>query len=131
MGILGISAIGRNVERNEEGFLTKGVTEELVKNILKNSGEPFEYVSLKGKNIMGCQGCLACAGDTICVQNDDWAEIRDKMFEANAVVFGAPNYYGTINAVGHAFLERTFSLRHRNGFALFRKSQCNRNRGCR
>ncbi|HEB30523.1 MAG TPA: flavodoxin family protein [Spirochaetes bacterium] len=122
MGILGISASGRNVERNEEGFLLKGVTEELVKYILKNSGEQFEYVSLKGKNIMGCQGCLKCAGDNICVQNDDWAELRDKMFEADAVVFGAPNYYGAINAVGHAFLERTFSLRHRNGFALFGKA---------
>ena len=29
-----------------------------------------------------------------------------------------PVYYGTINALGHAFLERTFSLRHRASFAL-------------
>jgi multimeric flavodoxin WrbA len=40
------------------------------------------------------------------------------MFEAQAVVFGAPNYYGAINALGHAFLERTFSLRHRERFRL-------------
>jgi multimeric flavodoxin WrbA len=44
--------------------------------------------------------------------------IRDKMFEAEAIVFGAPNYYGMINAHGHAFLERTFSLRHRERFPL-------------
>ena len=40
------------------------------------------------------------------------------MYEAEALVFGAPNYYGIINAVGHAFLERTFSLRRRERFPL-------------
>ena len=40
------------------------------------------------------------------------------MLRADAILFGAPVYYGTINALGHAFLERTFSLRHRASFAL-------------
>jgi multimeric flavodoxin WrbA len=86
--------------------------------VLEQSGEPYEFVSLSGKMINGCVGCVCCAGDNICVLEDDWAPIRDKMFEAEAVVFGAPNYYGTINALGHAFLERTFSLRHRETFPL-------------
>ena len=116
--ILGISASGRLAERNENGTLVKGVTEEMVKYILRNTGEPFEYISLNGKKILGCQGCLKCAGDNVCVLEDDWADIRDKMLEADAVVFGAPIYYGAINAVGHAFLERTFSLRHRENFKL-------------
>ena len=116
--ILGISASGRISERNENGTLVKGVTEEMVKYILRNTGEPFEYISLNGKKILGCQGCLKCAGDNVCVLEDDWAALRDKMLMADAVVFGAPNYYGAINAVGHAFLERTFSLRHREAFKL-------------
>jgi len=116
--ILGISASGRQSVRDESGRLLKGVNDHMVKYVLEKTGEEYEYVSLAGKKISGCQACLACAKDNICVIDDDWAEIRDKMFEADAVVFGAPNYYGTINAHGHAFLERTFSLRHRERFPL-------------
>jgi multimeric flavodoxin WrbA len=119
--ILGISASGRVVQRDNSGSLLGGVTEDLVKFILKNTGEPSEYVSLSGKQILGCQGCLRCAADNICKQKDDWAEIRDQIFEADALVFGAPIYYGNINAVGHAFLERFFSLRHRERFRLLGK----------
>lgn len=118
MVILGISASGREVERDGKGTLLKGVTEEFVKYILENSGVPHEYISLNGKNILGCQGCLKCAGDNVCRLEDDWAEIRDQMISAEALVFGAPVYYGAINALGHAFLERLFSLRHRARFTL-------------
>jgi len=40
------------------------------------------------------------------------------MLAADALVFGAPNYYGTINATGQACLERTFFFRHREIFSL-------------
>jgi multimeric flavodoxin WrbA len=40
------------------------------------------------------------------------------MMAAEALVFGAPTYYGTINALGHACLERTFCFRHREVFTL-------------
>jgi multimeric flavodoxin WrbA len=116
--ILGINASGRKVIRNDQGILVKGVTDELLKHILKETGEPYEYVHLGGKTIKGCQACLRCASDNICKVQDDWAETRDMMLDADAVVFGAPLYYGTINALGHAFLERTFSLRHKARFPL-------------
>mgnify|MGYP006296703729 CR=1 FL=1 len=116
--ILGISTSGRKITRDSYGRLLCGVTEEMVQYILEKSGEDHEYVSLQGKNIQSCQGCVCCAEDNICIIDDDWAEIRDKMFKADAIVFGAPNYYGTINSLGHAFLERTFSLRHRERFPL-------------
>jgi multimeric flavodoxin WrbA len=116
--ILGISASGRVERRNESGTLTHGLTEEMVRYILAKSGEPSEFVNLADKTIRGCVGCCGCAGDNICVLKDDWGAIRDKMLEADALVFGAPNYYGVINALGHAFLERTFSLRHRERFKL-------------
>ena len=116
--ILGISASGRRPQRNKSGTLLCGSTEEILQYMLKKTGEPYELVSLSDKHISGCMGCVRCAGDNVCVLEDDWAEIRDKMYEAEAVVFGAPNYYGMINALGHAFLERTFSLRHRETFPL-------------
>jgi multimeric flavodoxin WrbA len=90
--ILGISTSGRSIERNELGLLLKGVTEELVSFILQKTGEPWEYITLSEKNIFGCQACLRCASDNSCKLKDDWAEIRDRMFEADALVFGAPVY---------------------------------------
>lgn len=116
--ILGISASGRRATRDQNGRLLMGATEELVKYVCEKSGEPYELITLDDKVIRGCLGCCKCAGTNVCVIQDDWAEIRDKMFEADAIVFGAPNYYGTINSLGHAFLERTFSLRHREQFPL-------------
>jgi len=116
--ILGVSASGRMAKRNDAGTLTHGITEEMVRYILTKTGEPIEFVSFASKTIKGCTGCCGCAGDNICVIEDDWSAIRDKMFKADAIVFGAPNYYGVINSLGHAFLERTFSLRHRERFPL-------------
>jgi multimeric flavodoxin WrbA len=116
--ILGVSASGRRATRNETGKLLCGATEELIKYVLEKTGEPHEFTSLSEKNIQPCRGCVRCAEDNMCVIDDDWAEVRDRMYDADAVVFGAPNYYGSINSLGHAFLERTFSLRHRERFPL-------------
>lgn len=40
---------------------------------------------------------------------------------ADAFVFGAPNYYSTLNATTHAFLERWFQFRHQAGDTLWGK----------
>ncbi|WP_366924224.1 flavodoxin family protein [Metallumcola ferriviriculae] len=106
--ILGISASGRK----------EGITSKAVKAILETTGLETEYISLAGKKINGCIGCTGCAADNQCRVKDDWIEIGEKMLKADAIVFGAPNYYGTINALGHACLERTFCFRHREAFNL-------------
>lgn len=106
--ILGISASGRPT----------GVTSEAVKTILSSSGLEYAYISLAGKRIQGCIGCTLCAPDNLCKFQDDWNEIGEKMRKADAIVFGAPNYFGRMNAIGHAFWERTFSFRHREIFNL-------------
>lgn len=108
MRILGISASGRE----------DGITGEAVEAVLEATGEPYEYVSLAGLRIGGCRGCTRCAADNRCKVDDDWPAIGDRMLAAEAIVFGAPNYYGSINALGHACLERTFCFRHREAFRL-------------
>jgi multimeric flavodoxin WrbA len=42
--------------------------------------------------------------------------VVDKINQSDALVFGGGNYYGMLNAIGHAFWERTFALRHREAF---------------
>ncbi len=90
----------------------------VIKELLKDIDSECEIISLAGKKINGCIGCAACAKDNRCKVKDDWNEIGEKMINADIIVFGAPNYYGTLNALAHACLERCFCFRHRDKFLL-------------
>lgn len=94
---------------------------KLVETVLENTGCNYELVSLRGKSISGCIACLGCVKDNICKVEDDLAELRDKIVEADAYVIGAPNYYSGLNATTHAFLERWFQFRHQEGNTLWGK----------
>lgn len=106
MKTVGISSSGR------KGSYSKII----VRDILEASGANYDMINLAALNIKGCLGCLQCAGDNRCVQKDDFQNVVDKIYESDAIVFGGGNYYGTLNAIGHAFWERTFALRHREAF---------------
>lgn len=108
MKVIGISSSGRK----------SAYSKIIVKDILEESGVDYEMIYLSKLKIKGCLGCLKCAEDNICVQKDDFHEVINKILHADALVFGGPNYSGTLNAIGHAFWERTFALRHRESFPL-------------
>ena len=48
-------------------------------------------------------------------------DLRSLIAEADAYVIGAPNFYSTLNAVTHAFLERWYQFRHQEGDTLWGK----------
>lgn len=113
MKILGISGSPRKNEKS--GVYT------LVETVLKNTGYEYELISLRNKTINGCIACLGCVKDNVCVVQDDLAPMREKFIEADAIVFGAPNYYCTMNANAHAVMERFFQFRHQSGDLLWGK----------
>jgi multimeric flavodoxin WrbA len=113
MKILGISGSCRK-EETSGGY-------KLVKTILENTGIAYELISLRGKKIGGCIACLGCAKDNICKVDDDMSAFREKIVNADAYVIGAPNYYSTLNAITHAFIERWFQFRHQEGDTLWGK----------
>lgn len=113
MKILGISGSPRKDDRSG--------TNKLVRRVLEATALDYELVSLQGKRIDGCIACLGCANDNVCKVKDDMTELREKIVEADAYVIGAPNYYSTLNAKTHAFLERFFQFRHKEGNALWGK----------
>ncbi len=113
MKILGIA--GSTRKDGQSGVLS------LVKTVLENTGCDYELVHLKGKQISGCIACLGCVKDNVCKVEDDLSPLRDKIVEADAYVFGAANYFSTLNAVAHAFLERWFQFRHQEGKTLWGK----------
>lgn len=113
MRILGISG-------SKRAPATSG-TYQLVEHVLKATGLEYDLISLHDKRISGCTACLSCAKDNICVLNDDMRPIRELIESADAYVIGSPNYYSGINATTHAFLERLFQFRHRDGDSLWGK----------
>ena len=94
---------------------------KLLQTVLENTGVDHELISLKGKSISGCIACLGCVKDNICKVEDDLTPLREKIVAADAYVIGAPNYYSTLNATTHAFLERWFQFRHQAGNTLWGK----------
>ncbi len=59
----------------------------------KDAGHEVERISLKGKKIQFCIGCLACQKTQRCVLKDDAVEIAEKVKNADALVFVTPIYY--------------------------------------
>ena len=62
--------------------------------------------------------CLGCVKDNVCVLTDDLAEMRQTIFDADAYVIGAANYFSVLNGLAHCFLERWYQFRHREGKAI-------------
>ena len=59
----------------------------------REAGHRVEQVSLRGKDIRFCQGCLACQSLGRCVIKDDSHDIVQKMHDADVIVSATPIYY--------------------------------------
>ncbi len=72
----------------------------------KEAGHEVEYISLKGKDIQFCIGCLACQSKGSCVLTDDVAEIMEKALQAEVIVFATPIYYYEMSGQMKTLLDR-------------------------
>jgi len=72
----------------------------------REAGNTVETVSLKGKTINFCVGCLACQKTQKCVIRDDAVSLAEKMKGADVVVFAAPVYYYSVSGLLKTFLDR-------------------------
>lgn len=72
----------------------------------KDAGHEVEYISLKGKDIRFCIGCLACQSKGACVIEDDVAEIMAKVKQAEVIVFATPIYYYEMSGQMKTLLDR-------------------------
>jgi multimeric flavodoxin WrbA len=95
-----------------------GVTAAAVKKVLFEYGGETEYISLAGKRINGCISCLGCTRDNVCAVKDDFLPIAEAMLSADAIVFGAPDYYSGLNGLSSCLWERCFCFRHQSAFLL-------------
>ena len=76
----------------------------------KEAGNETELVSLRGKKINYCLGCLSCQTMGKCVQNDDAVAIVAKMKEADIICFASPIYYYEMSGSLKVLLDRSNPL---------------------
>ena len=81
------------------------LTEHLVDGA-KAAGHEVECISLKGKTIQFCRGCLACQKTQQCVLRDDAADIAEKVLRADTLVFVTPIYYYEMSGQMKTLLDR-------------------------
>ncbi|HCT16944.1 MAG TPA: NADPH-dependent FMN reductase [Ruminococcaceae bacterium] len=74
------------------------------------SGNDVETVTLAGKSIAFCKGCLACQKLGHCVISDDAIELTEKMRLADVIVFSTPIYYYEMSGQMKTLLDRANSL---------------------
>lgn len=81
------------------------LTERLVAGA-RDAGHQVEEISLKGKELKYCIGCLACQKTQRCVQKDDALWIADKMKDVDTLVFSTPIYYYEMSGQMKTLLDR-------------------------
>ena len=81
------------------------LTERLIAGA-KDAGHEVEHISLKGKDLKFCIGCLACQKTQKCVLKDDAVWIAEKVKNADTLVFTTPIYYYEMSGQMKTLLDR-------------------------
>lgn len=74
------------------------------------AGHNVEKISLRGKTISFCTGCLVCQKTMRCVKHDDADAIAQKMKNADVLVFATPIYYYEMSGQMKTMLDRANPL---------------------
>ena len=71
-----------------------------------SAGNDVEKISLVGKEIQFCKGCMGCQRLGRCVINDDVNGIMAKVLEADVVVWATPIYYYEMSGQMKTLIDR-------------------------
>ena len=85
------------------------LTESLIKGA-QDAGHEVEKISLKGKKLQFCIGCLGCQKTQECVLKDDAVWIAEKVKNADTLVFATPIYYYEMSGQMKTLLDRANPL---------------------
>lgn len=73
-------------------------------------GAETEYIDLYDLSYTGCRSCMACkrkgAERCKCFWKDELSPVIDRIFAADSLIIGSPNYLGNITSQVNALMER-------------------------
>jgi len=90
-----------------------GNTEILVEEALiaaREKGAQTEFLRVADKQISPCDACGACAGDGVCVIEDDMQKIYQQLEMADGIIFGTPVYFINASAQAKTIMDRSFAF---------------------
>lgn len=76
----------------------------------REAGHQVEFVSLRGKDLRFCTGCMACMKGPRCVIQDDANAIVEQMGKAEVICFATPVYYYEMSGQMKTLLDRANPL---------------------
>ena len=85
---------------------------------INTSNFEFEYLYLKDYRIENCKGCDRCfqRGENYCPCKDDLATIKEKLLQADGIIFVSPVYACQVTGLMKLTLDRLSYLFHRQEF---------------
>jgi len=84
---------------------------------VREAGGDVELVDLCALNIAYCQACDVCHRTGHCVHEDDFPPLRQKLVQADAVMFSSPNYFRSVTAQLKTMIDRMADFIHLQLFA--------------
>ena len=72
----------------------------------KAVGNEVEKISLVGKEIRFCKGCMVCQKISRCVQKDEVNDIMAKVLQADVVAWATPIYYYEMSGQMKTLIDR-------------------------
>lgn len=76
----------------------------------REAGHQVEFVSLRGKDLRFCTGCMACMKGPRCVIQDDANAIVEQIGKAEVICFATPVYYFEMSGQMKTLLDRANPL---------------------
>ena len=74
------------------------------------AGHEVEKISLRGKQIAFCKGCMACQQLKTCAIKDDMIPIIQQMHDADIIAFATPIYYYEMSGQMKTLIDRANAL---------------------
>jgi len=85
----------------------------MVKAIMAETDCETEFVKLNDLSYSACKGCVTlCAKPQVCMLDDDLKPYCQKVKDADAVVLGGADHFGTVNAAMVSFISRLWAFHH-------------------
>ena len=78
------------------------------------AGHQVELISLRGKEIKFCVGCLSCQKTGACVFKDDVQAIMKSVLNADVVCWATPVYYYEMSGQMKTLIDRMNAMYHKD-----------------
>ena len=78
--------------------------------VAQEMGTIVSKISLRGKAIANCTGCLKCMKTGRCVIKDSMQGVYKEMLESDGIIWATPVYFWSMSSLTKVVMDRTYAL---------------------